>query len=223
MLKVPLDSALYMEKGLQVLYDWASQITDSDEEIEKERGVIREELRGGRNANFRMQQKWLPVFLHESKYADRLPIGELDIIENAPPEALRRFRNDWYRPDLMAVIIVGDFDQQEMVQKVKQKFSEIPAAENPREKEYFDIPAHDETLVSIATDKEAQYPMAFVLYKHPLEKAKTVADYRRSIMRKPRKPSLLLLWDNRLFRKCSGLSAFTSRWRFATTEKLRKD
>ncbi|MGC9353476.1 MAG: M16 family metallopeptidase [Mariniphaga sp.] len=182
MLKVPLDSALYMEKGLQVLYDWASQITDSDEEIEKERGVIREELRGGRNANFRMQQKWLPVFLHESKYADRLPIGELDIIENAPPEALRRFRNDWYRPDLMAVIIVGDFDQQEMVQKVKQKFSEIPAAENPREKEYFDIPAHDETLVSIATDKEAQYPMAFVLYKHPLEKAKTVADYRRSIM-----------------------------------------
>lgn len=182
MLKVPLDSSLYMEKGLQVLYDWASQITDSDEEIEKERGVIREELRGGRNANFRMQQKWLPVFLHESKYADRLPIGELDIIENAPPEALRRFRNDWYRPDLMAVIIVGDFDQQEMVQKVKQKFSEIPAAENPREKEYFDIPAHDETLVSIATDAEAQYPVAYVFYKHPLEKAKTLGDYRKSIL-----------------------------------------
>jgi zinc protease len=182
MLKVPLDSALYLEKGLQVLFDWASQITDSDEEIEKERGVIREELRGGRNASFRMQQKWLPVFLHESKYADRLPIGELDIIENAPPEALRRFRNDWYRPDLMAVIVVGDFDQEEMVQKVKQKFAEIPAPENPRKKEYFDIPPHEETLVSIVTDKEAQYPMAFVLYKHPLEKAKTIADYRKSII-----------------------------------------
>lgn len=181
MLKVPLDSAIYMEKGLQVLYDWASQVTDSDEEIDKERGVIREELRGGRNASFRMQQKWLPVFLHESKYADRLPIGELDIIENAPPEALRRFRNDWYRPDLMAVIVVGDFDQIEMVQTVKQKFSEIPEAENPRRKEFFDIPPHEETLVSIATDKEAQYPMAFVLYKHPLEQAKTLADYRQSI------------------------------------------
>ncbi len=182
MLKVPLDSALYLEKGLQVLYDWASQITDSDEEIEKERGVIREELRGGRNANFRMQQKWLPVFLHESKYATRLPIGELEIIENAPPEALRRFRDDWYRPDLQAVIVVGDFDQEEMVQQVKQKFSQIPAAENPRSKEYFEIPPHEETLVSIATDKEAQYPMAFVLYKHPLEKSKTIADYRALIM-----------------------------------------
>src|SRR6056297_511617 len=69
MLKVPLDSSLYLEKGLQVLYDWASQITDSDEEINKERGVIREEWRGGRNAQFRMQQEWLPVFLHDSKYA----------------------------------------------------------------------------------------------------------------------------------------------------------
>lgn len=182
MLKVPLDSALYIEKGLQVLYDWASQITDSDEEIEKERGVIREELRGGRNANFRMQQKWLPVFLNESKYANRLPIGELDVIENAPPEALRRFRNDWYRPDLMAVIVVGDFDQEKMVQKVKQKFSQILAAENPRRKEFFDIPPHDETLISIATDAEAQYPMAFVLYKHPLKVDKTLGDYRESIL-----------------------------------------
>lgn len=183
MLKVPLDSAIYMEKGLQVLYDWASQITDSDEEIEKERGVIREELRQGRNASFRMQQEWLPVFLHESKYSDRLPIGELDIIENAPPETLRRYRNDWYRPDLMAVIVVGDFDQEEMVQEVKQKFVKISPPENTRTKEHFAIPPHEETLVSIVTDKEAQYPMAFVLTKHPLEKAKTVADYRNSIIR----------------------------------------
>src|SRR5690554_2969180 len=106
MLKVPLDSVLYLEKGLQVLYDWASQITASEEEIEKERGVIREEWRGGRNANFRMQQKWLPVLLQDSKYANRLPIGEIDIIENFPPETLRRFRDDWYRPDLQAVIVV---------------------------------------------------------------------------------------------------------------------
>ncbi|MCA1759027.1 MAG: insulinase family protein, partial [Bacteroidales bacterium] len=106
----------------------------------------------------------------------------MDIIENAPPEALRRFRNDWYRPDLQAVIVVGDFDQEEMVQKVKQKFSQIPAAENPRVKEYFDIPPHEETLVSIATDAEAQYPVAFVFYKHPLEKATTLVEYRKSIL-----------------------------------------
>jgi len=182
MLKVPLDSALYLDKGLQVIYDWACQITDSDEEIEKERGVIREEWRGGRDANFRMQQQWLPVLLHDSKYAERLPIGEIDIIENAPPSAIRRFRNDWYRPGLEAVIVVGDFDQEEMVSRVKEKFSKITAAENHRKQQYYEIPPHKETLVSIATDKEAQYSAAYVFYKHPLKKVRTVGDYRQSIM-----------------------------------------
>ncbi|MDD4144123.1 MAG: pitrilysin family protein, partial [Prolixibacteraceae bacterium] len=182
MLKIPLDSSLYLEKGLQVLYDWACQVTDSDEEIEKERGVIREEWRGGRDANFRMQQEWLPVFLHNSRYAERLPIGNIDIIENAPPETLRRFRNDWYRPDLQAVIVVGDFDREKMVQKVKDKFSQIPSVKNARTKEYFDIPDHKETLVSIVTDKEAQYSLAYLFYKHPLDINRTIGDYRQSIL-----------------------------------------
>ena len=128
-----------------------------------------------------MQQKWLPVFLHESRYAERLPIGEMDIIDNCPPEALRRFRNDWYRPDLQAVIVVGDFDQEKMVQKVKDKFSQIPKASNPREKKYYDIPDHEETLVSIVSDKEAQYSIVYTFYKHPLKKSKTYADYRDMI------------------------------------------
>lgn len=181
MLKVPLDSSEFMEKGLQVLYDWACQNTDSDEEINNERGIIHEEYRGGRDANYRMQMKWLPVFLHKSKYAERLPIGKMEIVDNCPPEALRRFRADWYRPDLQAVIVVGDFDQQKMVETVKQKFSQIPAAKNPRPKKYFDIPDHKETLVSIVTDKEAQYPITYMLYKHPLVVSKTLADYRESI------------------------------------------
>ena len=182
MLKVPLDSSEYIEKGLQVLFDWASQNTDSDEEINNERGVIHEEWRMGKDANERMQQKWLPVFLHDSKYAERLPIGKMEIVDNCPPDALRRFRKDWYRPDLQAVIVVGDFNQDEMVKTVKDKFSAIPAAKNPRAKKYFEIPDHKETLVSINTDKEAQYPLSFVFYKHPLEKSKTLGDYRESIM-----------------------------------------
>ncbi len=181
MLKVPLDSSLYMEKGLQVLYDWACQITDSDEEINNERGIILEEERGGRGANDRMMKKWLPVFLHESKYAERLPIGKTEIIENFEPEVLRRYRNDWYRPDLQALIVVGDFNQDEMVAKIEEKFSEIPASANPRPKKYYEIPGHEETLVSINTDPEAQYPIAYVYYKHELETAKTVADYREMI------------------------------------------
>ncbi|NOR75194.1 MAG: insulinase family protein [Draconibacterium sp.] len=182
MLKVPLDDPEFMEKGLQVLYDWSSQIIDSDEEINNERGIIHEEWRGRKSANERMQKKWWPVFLHESRYAERFPIGTMEIVDNCPPEALRRYRKDWYRPDLQAIIVVGDFDQKEMVETIKTKFSAIPKTENPRKKEFFDIPDHKETLVKIVTDKEAQMAVSYVIYKHPLEKAKTVGDYRQSIV-----------------------------------------
>ena len=182
MLKVPLDKPEYMEKGLQVLYDWACQVDDADEEIEAERGIILEEERMGRGASDRMMKEWLPVFLHDSKYAERLPIGKVDIIENCKPEVLRRFRNDWYRPDLQALIVVGDFDQQEMVAKVKEKFSAIEEPKSPRPKETYDIPGHEETLVSVVTDKEAQYPVAYVYYKHDLETSSELKDYRKSII-----------------------------------------
>lgn len=181
MIKVPLDKDEYIENGLQVLYDWASQITDSDEEIEKERGVIHEEWRLGQGADERMMQKWLPVLLKGSRYAERLPIGDINIIDNAPPATIRRFRDDWYRPDLEAVIVVGDFDKDEMTQRVIDKFSQIPTAVNPRKKQTYDIPDYKETLVSVATDKEAQYPIVELYYKHPMQISKTVADYREGI------------------------------------------
>ncbi len=182
MIKVPLDSAKFMDKGLQVLYDWASQVTDANDEIEKERGVIHEEWRGGRDADERMMQKWLPVFLHNSKYADRLPIGKMEVVDHFAPELLRKFRSDWYRPDLEAIVVVGDFDQQAMVKQVKDMFSKIQAAKKPRKKQVYDIPDHKETLVSVVTDKEARYSVAQIFYKHPLKKSKTIGDYRQSIV-----------------------------------------
>ena len=182
MIKVPLDSTKFMDKGLQVLYDWASQVTDADDEIEKERGVIHEEWRGGRDADERMMQKWLPVFLRDSKYADRLPIGKMEIVDHFAPELLRKFRKDWYRPDLEAVVVVGDFDQQAMVKQITEMFSKIPAVKNPRKKNAYDVPNHKETLVSVVTDKEAQYAVAQIFYKHPLEKSKTIGDYRKGIV-----------------------------------------
>jgi len=181
MIKVPLDKEEFVEKGLQVMYDWACQVTDSDEEIEKERGVIYEEWRGGRDANERMMQKWLPVFLKDSRYAERLPIGKMDIIKGSSPDALRRYRKDWYRPDLQAIIAVGDFDKDEMVKRIREKFAQIPAPDKKREKKYFEIPGHKETLVSIVTDKEAQYPVAQIFYKHPLKVTRTLGDYREGI------------------------------------------
>ena len=182
MLKVPLDKEEYIQKGLQVLYDWASQVTDSDEEINKERGVIREEWRGGQGAQERMRNQWWPVFFANSKYAERLPIGKMEIIDHFKPEVLRRFRNDWYRPDLQAIIVVGDFDQPKMVKMIQEKFSAIPAKLNARPKEDFPVPGHPETLVKIVTDKEATYSMASVYIKHPMNIDLTVNGYRTSIM-----------------------------------------
>ena len=182
MVKVPLDKEEFIDKGLQVLFDWASQVTDSDEEINKERGVIHEEWRGGQGAQKRMMNQWLPVFLKNSKYAERLPIGEMEIIDKCKPEVLRRFRNDWYRPDLEAVIVVGDFDQNKMVKMITDKFSAIPAKQNGRKKELFPVPPHPETLVKIVADKEATYSSASLYIKHPMNIDLTVKGYRTSIL-----------------------------------------
>jgi len=182
MVKVPLDKEEYIQKGLQVLYDWASQVTDSDEEINKERGVVHEEWRAGQGAQKRMMNQWLPVFLKNSKYADRLPIGQMEVIDNCKPEVLRRFRNDWYRPDLQAVVVVGDFDQNKMVSMIQEKFSAIPVKVNPRKKEEFQVPGNPETLVKIVTDKEATYSSATVYIKHPMVIDQTVNGYRTSIL-----------------------------------------
>jgi len=182
MVKVPLDKEEYIQKGLQVLYDWASQVTDSDEEINKERGVVHEEWRAGQGAQKRMMNQWLPVFLKNSKYADRLPIGQMEVIDNCKPEVLRRFRNDWYRPDLQAIVVVGDFDQNKMVSLIQEKFSAIPARVNQRKKEDFPVPGHPETLVKIITDKEATYSSASVYIKHPMVIDLTVNGYRTSIL-----------------------------------------
>ena len=182
MIKVPLDKEEYIQKGLQVLYDWACQVTDSDEEINKERGVVHEEWRGGQGPQKRMMNQWIPVFLNNSKYAERLPIGEVETIDKCTPDVLRRFRNDWYRPDIQSVIVVGDFDQQKMVNLITEKFSAIPIKTIARMKESFPIPAHQETLVKIVTDKEATYSSASVYIKHPMNIDQTINGYRTSLV-----------------------------------------
>lgn len=182
MLRVPLDKEEYIQKGLQVLYDWSSQVSDSDDEINKERGVIHEEWRSGRGAQQRMMNQWLPVFLHNSKYAERLPIGKMDVVDNCKPDVLRRFRKDWYRPDLQAVVVVGDFDQQKMVDMIRKKFAAIPKKSNERKKESFPIPGHKETLIKITTDKEATNSSASVYIKHPMIIDETIGGYRESML-----------------------------------------
>ncbi len=181
MLEVPTDSIEYIEKAFQILEDWAHQISFDPEEIEKERGVIIEEWRLGRGADMRMFDKQLPVIFKDSRYAERLPIGKKEIIENFDRLTLVRFYNDWYRPDLMAIIAVGDFDRDFINKLIENHFAKMPAKADTRNKESFLVPDHIETLFAIATDPEATRTTVELMYKSdPLPKDK-VSDYRRML------------------------------------------
>lgn len=131
MLQVPTDSVEIVEKAFQILEDWAHNVSYEDEEIDRERGVIIEEWRLGRGANARIRDKQLPVLLKDSRYAERLPIGKKEIIETFPHETMRQFYRDWYRPDLMAVVAVGDFDTNWIESLIKKHFSFTSSVDSP--------------------------------------------------------------------------------------------
>src|SRR4030095_6446144 len=111
----------------------------------------------GQGAADRMRRKYFPVLFHDSRYANRIPIGKKEIIEHAPYDTLRKFYHDWYRPDLMAVIAVGDFDPRKVEALIKDKFSSIPNPAHEKPRITFPVPDHKDLLVSVATDKEATY------------------------------------------------------------------
>ncbi len=185
-LPIPSDNEEKLEKGFQILEDWAFNTLLTDEEIDKERGVVLEEYRLGLGADKRMLSNYLPKIMYNSKYAERLPIGKKDILENFDYETLRQFRKDWYRPDLMAVVAVGDINLDELEAKIKKHFSNVPSAENPRERKVFEVPTHQETLIAIETDKEATFNQVQLLYKdYGLPKVDlTVSDYRQSMVKR---------------------------------------
>ena len=182
-LSIPAENEEYIDNGLLAIRDWACAITDSDEEIDAERGVIHEEFRTRYDVNGRLLNNALPYLLHQSKYAERHVIGTYEVIDYGKPEALRRFRKDWYRPDLQAVVIVGDFNIREMEEKVKDLFSKIPKNNTPREKTPEEIPDHPETLVGHSTDEELNSTSVSVYFKHPFTPVKTVGDFRTQLVR----------------------------------------
>jgi zinc protease len=183
MLKVPTDSIEWINRGFQVLEDWAHQVSLEDAEIDKERGVIVEEWRLGLGADDRMQQKYIPVILKGSQYAERLPIGKVEVIKSFPYDTLRAFYKSWYRPDLMAVAVVGDIDPVLAEKKVKEYFGKIPKVVNGPLRIEFPIPGNSEPLISIVTDKEATGFNAAVFFKHPKSGNITFGDYRNQLIR----------------------------------------
>ena len=182
MLQLPTDKAGLVDKGLTVMSDWATGIAFEGEEIDKERGVIESEWRTGLGADKRMRQVWWPKVFYKTRYADRLPIGDIEIINTAPHDRFRRFYKDWYRPNLQAIIVVGDLDVDEIEAKIKAKFSTLKNPENSRAKKEFEVPDHKETFVSIATDKEATSASIQIYTKLEAQKINTLEDYRTSII-----------------------------------------
>ncbi len=181
MLQLPTDDSLLVEKGFQVLEDWAHNALLDDKEIDKERGIIVEEWRLGLGAQDRMMKKFLPVILKDSRYADRLPIGKVDVIETFKPETLKSFYHDWYRPDLQAIVVVGDINPDQVEARIKAHFEKIPAAVSPRERTVYGIPSNNNPLIAVATDIEATNNVVMIFYKHPQVKLNTLADFRQQI------------------------------------------
>jgi zinc protease len=182
MVTIPTDTATIIDKGFQILSEWAHDVAFEPTQIEKERPVVIEEWRLGQGAENRMQNKWFPVLFSGSMYGVRTPIGDKTILETYKPATLRRFYDTWYRPDLMAVVAVGDFDKRQIENLIKRYLGAIPASAGARARPIFPVPALDSTLVSINSDKEATRSVIRLLYKQPKRFNTTTTTYRQRLV-----------------------------------------
>jgi zinc protease len=178
-LTVPSDSAEILAKAFDVLEDWAAYASLDLEEIEKERGVVIEEWRRStQNAGGRIREKTLPVLLHESRYATRVPIGDTTIIRTAPRATIERFYRAWYRPELMAVVVVGDIEIEAMQAEVEAHFGALPTPTDPPERPSHSVPGHAQPLYAIVSDPEYPFSTVSAYFKRDTRRFVTVADYR---------------------------------------------
>lgn len=154
-LPIPTDKPTNIEKGFQILEDWAHNVTYNDNDIDGERPIVLEESRLGKGANDRMFRKIYPELFAGSKYANRLPIGLDSIVKNASYDVIKKFYKDWYRPDLMAVIVVGDIDPKKAEDLVKKYFNGLKNPVNERPRINPTVPPYQKSTAEVVTDKEA--------------------------------------------------------------------
>jgi zinc protease len=183
-IQIPTDSEQLFKKAVEILEDWTHNVSFDSDAIEKERGIVISERRLGLGANERMREKWWPVLFHGSRYAERIPIGKLDILEHCAHSTLKQFYKTWYRPDLMALVIVGDIDLDKVEKMIKKDFSYIPSPKDEQPRVDYPVPDTKDLLVAEATDKEATNTVIQLMYKHEAEQTKTLADLRRNFIHK---------------------------------------
>lgn len=182
-LPIPTDNKENIDKGFLVLEDWAGGLSLNKEDIDKERGIVLEELRLGKGAQDRMNKVLMPKIYNGSLYAKRLPIGKEAVITHGKYEAIRRFYKDWYRPDLMAVVVVGDIEPAEAERLIHAHFDQLKNPKTERVRNYAPIPVRAATEAVVVTDKEAQGNA--VLIRYPVAEIKdkgTFADYRTKLL-----------------------------------------
>ena len=171
-----------LDNAVLILSDWAGRVTFEEEKIDKERGIILEEMRGGRGARERMSNELFKAVFAGSRYVERSPIGTQDSIENVLPERIRDFYNDWYQLENMAVIAVGDFEPSDIEDLIQKHFNSLPKRENPKPAPDFTIPTHAETRFSFYTDPEATRTSLSIYIKHPSTDTNTIEDMRNNII-----------------------------------------
>ncbi len=190
-LEIPTDDPEIIETAFQILSDWAYAVTLSPDEVELERKVVMEEWRIIQGFSSRWQDSLFPLLFGDSRYLDRSPIGLPEVIETAPVEQLRAFYERWYRPDLMAVVAVGDFDPELIEAKVKQHFAPPPEGEAPQERAAvapptdrprFEIPEHDDLRINVFTDPEAPGTQLTLVLKLAPDTGQDVAALRRAVV-----------------------------------------
>jgi zinc protease len=181
-LTVPTDDRDVLMKGFDILRDWAGDVSFDPVEVDKERGVVLEEWRLGRGAFARIEDKQWPVIFQGSRYAERLPIGKPEILKTAKRDTLVRFYKDWYRPDQMAVIAVGDFDAATIEKEIAARFADLKNPSVERERTQIAVPHDHDPLVTIATDPEMPFTEVAVYDKMDHRRNATKADYRRFLV-----------------------------------------
>ena len=161
----PIDRTGVLDSCLLILHDWSNYILLKDDEIDKERGVIREEWRSRNSGMLRVYTDLLPTIYQGDKYADCMPIGSIDVINNFPYKDIRDYYHKWYRPDLQGIVIVGDIDVDTVEAKLKAVFADVQKPVNPAERTYYPVADNKEPIVAIGTDKEVDDPSIEIYFK----------------------------------------------------------
>lgn len=164
---VPTTNENLIDSTLLILHDWSHYLTLAGEEIDKERGVIREESRTRRSqGGYRIYIGTRKYLYEGSKYVERDVLGDINVVDSFDHQEIRDFYHDYYRTDLQAIVVVGDIDAEAVEKKIKERFSHIQAVENPKPREYFDVPGNKEPIVGVITDPEASNTRFSLYFKH---------------------------------------------------------